>query len=156
MNTKDLQKFLIAANKSGYASGEDRKWIKEKDGSTTIPFQSGDWKMHDNFFGGEPYGGRLVVSHKNKPVWIMVYYGWVKEGVETDSVYKVLRSALAKMPDEAPFRGPKEYKDSTFIYKNTWQGNVEKYSGEEKISQSGKLIYKANYLGGLIDQRQGV
>lgn len=152
MDLRALKKFLITANKTGYAGGEEKKWIKEKDGSTTIPYRKGDWKMHDNFFGGEPYGGRLVVFFKNKPVWIMVYYGWVVEGVEADSVYTVLRGALSKMPDDVPFRGPKEFKEDNFMYRNYWKGDVERYSGEEKIFKSKKLVYKANYLGGLVDR----
>ena len=92
----------------------------------------------------------------NKPYWMMVYYGWVVEGVKTDSVYRILRNALKQMPEDAPFRGPKEYKENGFTYKNTWLGNIEKYSGEEQITQGEKLVYKANYLGGLVDQRTGV
>lgn len=156
MNIQLLKHFLLEANKAGYASGEEKQWIKNSDGSTTINFEQGDFKLHDNFFGGEPYGGRLVVFYKNKPIWMMVYYGFVVEGVETDSVYKVLRNALMKMPEDAPFRGPKEFKEGEFTYINNWTGNVEKYSGEEQILQGEKLVYKANYMGGLVDQRQGV
>ena len=87
---------------------------------------------------------------------MMVYYGWVAEGVVPDSVYRVLRDALIRMPEDAPFRGPKEYKDGEFVYSNFWNGDVQRYSGEEKITQDGRLIYKANYMGGFVDQRQGV
>lgn len=72
---KDLQQFLLEANKSGYAGGKVKQWIKEKDGSTTILFEKNEWKSHDNFFGGEPYGGRTIVFYKDKPFWMMVYYG---------------------------------------------------------------------------------
>jgi len=156
MKKERLRQFLLESNKAGYAGGEKKKWIKEADGSTTIPFEKGEWRSHDNFFGGEPYGGRTVVFHKDKPVWIMVYYGWVAEGVETDPLYGVLRNALMRMPDDYPFRGPKEYKEGEFIYANSWEGEVDRFSGEEQITQGDTLIYKANYIGGLVDQRQGV
>lgn len=156
MNKEDLRKFLIESNAAGYAEGDSKKWVKEDDKSTTIPFKSGDWKSHDNFFGGEPYGGRTVVFYKENPAWIMVYYGWVEEGVEVDTVYKVLRGSLMQMPEEAPFRGPKEYKEEEFTYTNTWNGDVERFDGEEKITQGEELIYKADYRGGLVDQRRGV
>lgn len=152
MNTSQLKKFLIACNKAGYAGGEEKKWIKEKDGSTTIPFKLGEWESHDNFFGGEPYGGRTVVFFKGKPVWMMVYYGWVFEGVQADPVYKILRGALTRMPETTPFRGPKKYKS----YVNRWTGTVDRFSGEERITQKGKLVYKANYIGGWVDKRKGV
>lgn len=155
-NIKNLKQFLIDSNKAGYAGGKEKQWIKENDHSTTIPFEKGKWKSHDNFFGGEPYGGRTVVFYNDKPFWIMVYYGWVKKGVEINSVYEILRNALKQMPEDYPFRGPKGYKNNEYTYINYWQGNVENFSGEEKIKKNGKIIYKANYLGGLIDQKQEV
>jgi len=156
MNKKALKQFLIDSNSAGYAGGEEKKWIKENDGSTTIPFEKGPWRSHDNFFGGEPYGGRTIVFYEGKPYWMMVYYGWVEEGAETDPVYAVLRGALKQMPQDYPFRGPEEYKEGEYTYTNKWEGEVDRFSGEEKITQGDILIYKANYLGGLVDQRKGV
>lgn len=156
MKIKELRQFLIDSNKAGYAGGQEKKWIKEVDGSTTIPFQKGEWRSHDNFFGGEPYGGRLVVFYKNKPVWIMVYYGLILNGIIVNPIYAMLRNALKNMPDDAPFRGPKELKNDKLTYSNTWKGTIEQYSGEENITQGGKIVYKANYRGGLVNQRQGV
>lgn len=155
MNNDELRQFLLDSNKAGYAGGEEKKWIKESDGSTTIPFEKGKWRSHDNFFGGEPYGGRVVVFYENKPVWMMVYYGWVEKGTEANPVYEVLRSALKEMPKDAPYRGPEEYIQGDFIYSNEWEGTIERYSGEEKITQKGKLLYKAYYRGGLVDNRDG-
>ncbi len=156
MDDQQLKKFLISCNKAGYAGGQEKKWIKEKDGSTTIPFKFGQWESHDNFFGGEPYGGRTVVFYKGKPVWMMVYYGWVAEGIQPDPVYKILRGALMRMPSDAPFRGPKQYKKAALTYNNTWNGDADRFSGEECITQRGKLVYKANYMGGWVDKRGGV
>jgi len=155
MDSNALHQFLIDSNKAGYAGGEEKQWIKEPDGSTTIPYTKDDWKSHDNFFGGEPYGGRLVVSFQDKPVWMMVYYGWVAEGADPNPVYKILRSALMNMPAEAPFRGPRELTEDGFAYTNTWEGTVDRYSGTEQITQNGTLIYQADYRGGLVDQRFG-
>lgn len=156
MDIEQLRQFLLDSNAAGYAGGEEKKWIKETDGSTTIPFEKGEWKSNDNFFGGEPYGGRIIVSYQNKPVWLMVYYGWVTDGMETNPIYAILRSALKQMPQNAPFRGPKEFKERDLIYTNSWVGEIERYSGEEQIAQNGELIYKANYFGGLVDQQKGV
>lgn len=156
MNTGELKKFLIDSNKAGYAGGQEKKWIKEKDQSTSIPYEKGHWKSHDNFFGGEPYGGRLVVFFKNSPVWIMVYYGLIEKKIDVNSVYSVLRKALMRMPEAAPFRGPKKLIDGKFTYFNKWTGDLKRYSGEEKITENGKQVYIANYMGGLINQRSGL
>jgi hypothetical protein len=159
MDIKALHQFLLDSNGAGYAGGDEKKWLKETDGSTTIPYQKGPFRSHDNFFGGEPYGGRIVVFHEEKAVWMMMYYGWVAAGVNPDLVYGVLRNALMQMPEEAPFRGPKEYTDAekNLTYTNSWEGDLERYSGQEKITDTeGKVIYEAFYRGGLVDQRGGV
>lgn len=156
MDLKDLKKFLIESNQAGYAGGQEKKWIKEGDSSTSIPYEKGEWKSHDNFFGGEPYGGRLVIFHKGKPVWIMVYYGWVSEGADINMIYSVLRKALIQMPEEAPFRGPRQLVERKLIYTNNWGGDVKSYSGEEQITENGKILYKANYMGGLVDKNAGI
>ncbi len=152
MNLLILKNFLILANQAGYASGEDKKWVKEPDGSTSIHYENSEWKMYDNFFGGEPYGGRMIVFKNQKPFWMMVYYGWVEEGTPTKDVYSVLQGALRLMPEEAPFRGPKEYKLDEFVYRNEWDGGIERYRGDESINKNEVLIYKASYMGGLVDQ----
>ena len=112
--------------------------------------------MHDNFFGGEPYGGRIVVLNYGKVEWMMVYYGWVEEGVNPDIVYGILREALMQMPEEHHYRGPEEFKKGNLTYRNKWEGEVDRYLGEEVILQEEKTVYKANYLGGLVDKRRGV
>lgn len=155
MELLKLTQFLLDCNEAGYARGDSKQWHKETDCSTTIPFTQGKWSAHDNFFGGEPYGGRLVVAYQKKPVWIMVYYGWVAEGVKVDPIYVVLREALSQMPAEAPFRGPAKLTVGEFEYQNDWQGSVEQFAGEESISLQGLLQYQANYRGGLVDVRAG-
>lgn len=151
-----LRQFLLEANKSGYANEAGSKnWIKEKDGSTTIIFESGDFRMHDKFFGGEPYGGNEVVFFKDSGVWMMVYYGWVDAAVKNfKEVYPFLQKALSKPPEEIPLRGPSTFGDGSFVYNNKWEGGIERFFGEETISKDGKEIYKAKYIGGLVDQRK--
>lgn len=156
MNLTNLKNFLLHANAAGYASGKEKAWTKESDGSTTIVYEEGSWKSHDNFFGGEPYGGRAVVSHVGKPYWIMVYYGRVMEMVDPNSVYKILRNALKRMPQDHPYRGPKRYEEGALVYTNTWTGTLENFSGKETIMLDETLAYEASYMGGLVDQRSGI
>lgn len=156
VDIKQIEAFRKEANRAaGYESEGQKNEIKEKDGSTTLWYESGDWKFHDNFFGGEPYGGRLVISQKNKPVWMMVYYGWLDASVsDVDEAYGFLRKAM-RAEAEGGFRGPKEFVDGNFKYVNNWQGTSENYSGKEEIYFDGNLIYTATYMGGLVDQRAG-
>lgn len=155
MYIDELIDFLIESNKVGYASGNSANTIKENDGSTSIFYQEGDWRFHDNYFGGEPYGGREIIFFRDKPCWIMVYYGQILSRTEnTHSLYSFLQKALLLNPKEIPVRGPKKYTEDEFKYVNEWQGNIEKFHGEEKIFKKRKLVYNAFYVGGLVDQRK--
>ena len=80
----------------------------------------------------------------------------MEKGIKANPVYEVLRGALKEIPEDAPYRGPKEYVHKDFIYSNKWKGIIERYSGEEEICQGQISLYKASYRGGLIDQRVGV
>jgi hypothetical protein len=156
IDKKQLCRFLVEAKKATYAAGEAARKVIEVDKSTTLFFEDGDWKYHDNYFGGEPYGGREVVFLQNLPVYIMVYYGWIDESVsEEKSVYKVLQCALTLVPEDRPFRGPKKYNQDGLEYVNISAGEIDNFFGEETISSAdGKEIYKAKYLGGLVDRRK--
>jgi len=152
MNIDKLKKFLMYANTKGYSEIGDKIAIGT-DGSKTILIKNEDWALNDNFFGGEPYGGREVISYKGKPVWIMVYYGSVDESIDPVSIYPFLRKAISMQPDELPVRGPNNFTDGDKVYENKWEGNLERFSGSEKILINGKEIYKASYIGGLVDVR---
>lgn len=156
LNLTELRQFLVQAKKSTYAAGDAAQKIVNEDKSTTLIFEDGDWKYHDNYFGGEPYGGREVVFYKNLPIYMMVYYGWVTESVtDFGSVYKVLQEALRLIPENKPFRGPTEYLSDNLSYKNSFIGEIDNFSGEEIIiDENNNILYKANYIGGLVDQRK--
>lgn len=154
MNLEELRAFLIDANKHTYSTGDESLNTKEKDGSTTILYQNNGWKFHDNFFGGEPYGGREVVFHEDSPVWMMVYYGYIETGTSAETIYPVLQKALRQMPQDAPFRGPEKMKEGELYYHNIWSGTIEKFSGKETISMNGKIVYEASYIGGVVDRKK--
>ncbi len=156
MEQQELIRFILDSNRAGYAAGDLKKWTKENDGSNSITFEKGLWRSHDNFFGGEPYGGRVVIFYENKPYWIMLYYGGVFKTEEINTVFGVLRNALKEMPQEYPFRGPKQYCEMEYGYSNVWNGNVDRFEGKEKIKKKDTLVYQANYFGGLVDRSKGI
>ena len=155
INLQNLKESLVKAKKSTYASGDVSKKVVGSDKSTTLIFEDGDFKYHDNYFGGEPYGGREVVFFKGEPIYMMVYYGLVSEEI-TDfrGVYRILQKALSLIPEDKPYRGPKKYIEGDYSYLNNFIGEIDNFSGEESISYKGKEIYKARYIGGLVDQRK--
>lgn len=154
MNTIDTQKlreFIFKASRATYASGDSSIKEKQEDGSTTIRFEDGEYTFHDNYFGGEPYGGREVVFLNNKAIWMMVYYGFVDPSVEAKEVYPFLMASLSHSTLEIPYRGPELYKEGSFTYENTFVGDTTKFSGTEKIYKDGVCVYEASYLGGFVD-----
>ncbi len=156
MNFKlqELKAFIDESSKAGY-EGEDLQYeTKEADGSTTLSYESGEWKFHDNYFGGEPYGGRTVYFYKGKPVHLTVFYGYTEQVENPDEVYKFLRKSL-RSADKEEFRGPKEFKEGNLLYTSKLEGDLEKFTLEEKIFRDGQEIYKAYFFGGLVDQRKG-
>lgn len=154
INLDELCNFLVKAKKSTYASGDSSKIVIEDDSSKTLVFKDGEWRYHDNYFGGEPYGGREVVFFRNMPVYIMVYYGYVNDKtLDVQFIYNILQEALFLIPEKNPFRGPKTYTSNDIEYCNIYEGNISKFSGEETIrSANGVILYKAKYVGGLVDQ----
>ncbi len=151
-----LQSFLVQAKTSTYAAGDNAKKIKELDHSTTITYEDNDWKYHDNYFGGEPYGGREVVFFRWEPHWMMTYYGWVIEDIKNVwEIYTVLQCALRNISIDSPYRWPKEFQENNYTYKNDYQGNIDQFSGEEYILDPNWVeVYRARYMWWLIDQKR--
>ena len=150
---KGINEFIYEANRKSFASSSS-KLIKEKDGSTTIVYKKDDWKSHDNYFGGEPYGGRQVISYKNKPVWMTVYYGYVDKDVkDMDSIYKFLMEVLRNNSKAQPLRGPLSFKKDKFEYSFKLKGDTTMLFGFETIKENRKIIYRAWHIGGLIDKK---
>lgn len=153
LDTNALLSFIVDAHKATNKS-TPKHLMKDHDGSTTLIFQKGNWRLHDNYFGGEPFGGREIVFLDDKPVWIMVYYGQVHiQTIEIDKVYTFLRKALALVSPDNPFRGPHVFGESNYIYNNLSEGSIENFSGGEIVYQNNEEIYRAAYMGGLIQQR---
>lgn len=143
-----LKTFLLRANMP-HAAGT-AKPTNETDGSRTITYSEGGYHMNDNFFGGEPYGGRLVIFYKDEPVFIEVYYG--QASCPVDSTYNFLREALQHPEDSSPFRGPTEYKKGNLTYKSSTEGNISSHTVREFIYDGDDEIYSAIIIGGLVDQ----
>jgi hypothetical protein len=153
-NLTELRNFLHEASKP-HAFGNSNAQ-RMPDNSVAITFDKDEWSFHDNFFGGQPYGGRTVISYKQKPIWMMVYYGQVHDTIlNTHDIYTFLRTALQHAPKKKPYRGPDHFKEGDLEYRNSVSGNIQNYSGREAILENNQEIFWTSYLGGLIDQEKG-
>ncbi len=151
MNNDEIKNFLIRANRNGYGN-TSVKPVDEADGSHTIIYKEEDWLFHDNYFGGEPFDGREVISYNNKPIWIMVYYGLVSDMSMQKEVYGFLKKALLNFTDDMPYRGPEKLEEGDWLYVNKVDGDFNNFSGEEIITFKNKEVYRAKYEGGLVDK----
>lgn len=142
--------FLQYVAREGYAS--DKSPITRlKDGSRDLVLEKSGLCFHDNWFGGEPFGGREVVSQNGRVFWMATYYG----GFESDAVEgtKVLREAMRLPDDNFPVRGPRSYSSRGYQYTYQWKGDIYRFESIEKIfDSSGRQIYQAEISGGLVDQ----
>lgn len=145
-----LRDYLNVLAREGYAATDGRK---NTDGSATITHESGPWRTSDTYFGGEPYGGSEVVFYKNRAVWMMVYYGAVvPDFTDVAAIYRFLKVALANTDASFPLRGPRRYSHESRAYTNEWQGDLDRFTGLEKILESGREVYAATYAGGAVDR----
>jgi len=152
VNKQKLAEFLVKAKKATYASGDDKRSVKEKDFSTTLVFEDGKYKYHDNYFGGEPFGGREVVFFENKPIYMMVYYGFVEKEVKNiQEIYKFLQNSLKLVSKDSPFRWPKNYKEGDLTYENNFSWEMSNFKWTEKIYLNWKKLYEASYMWGFVD-----
>lgn len=151
MNINEIRQFLIKANRNGYGN-ESIKPLNEPDCSHTITFEDSNWKFHDNYFGGEPFGGREVVSYNQKAVWIMVYYGFVEHIALQSEIYTFLKESLLLFTDDLPYRGPSRHENGDWLYVNQVDGSFDNFYGEETILYKNQEVYKTRYLGGVVDR----
>lgn len=151
MDTNVIKNFLIKSNRNGYGNSSIVP-TNEDDGSHTIIFNDGDLSFHDNYFGGEPYGGREVISYQNKPVWIMVYYGWVNDMSMISDIYTFLKEALLNFTEDMPYRGPSLFEKDGWKYVNEVHGEFSIFSGEEIIYYKDEELFRTKYQGGLVDK----
>lgn len=153
IDTKELTSFLNEANKSTYANKDAPKAASTRPKSDDYHFEKGNLIYHDTYFGARDFIGEEVVYKDGEPVWAMNYYGFIlKLEASTKEVYSILRPALMQEYDDIlPVRGPKEYKEGESIYRNSVEGNLERFSGTEEIILKDEKVYNCWYHGGSVE-----
>ena len=64
--------------------------------------------------------------------------------------YAFLKETLKKVEEQRSFRGPKKFKQEDFEYIDSSEGDIKSFKGTEKIFYRGEIVYKQDYIGGLI------
>ncbi|MAE49369.1 hypothetical protein CMI48_00930 [Candidatus Pacearchaeota archaeon] len=150
-----LAEFLVLAKINGYATGGEGRESKLEDGGKELKFSEGDLSYRDKYYGFDPFSGEEIVWKGGEIIWSMNYYG----GVDPDhaaiakKIYEFLKKVLEMVGEASPFRGPEKFTEGDFSYENSYEGDIEKFKGSERILLKGKEVYSLEYHGGLIKQK---
>jgi hypothetical protein len=147
--------FLLDAKRATYASQGDNASVRPlMTGSRQLEYRDGPFFYRDIYFGVSFFVGQETVYYNEQPVWSMCYSGGVEPSIvsrdNVRTIYAFLRSALRHVSHEYPFRGPKEYSDGVYTYKNAHVGDLEAFSGEEIIYRGNEVMYSLKYGGGFL------
>ena len=153
VNLKELARFLVKAKKNTYAG--DGEETVDIDGCKKLEFSEGDWHYRDVYAGFYYAPGKEIVFLKERPVWAMAYNGGMLEEYHNNlefakQTYAFLKEALKKVEEQRPLRGPEHLKEEDFEYIDSSEGNIKSFKGTEKILYRGEIVYKQDYIGGLI------
>jgi hypothetical protein len=143
--------FLLKAKLKTYSTGGEGSERNLDDGTREMSYREGNFFYRDRYSGFNPFIGQEVVWENDKVVWAMNYYGMVMdESVSAGDVYQFLQKAMQRVGAERPFRGPDEYAEGDYLYKDSSEGNLSQFSGEETIFFQNKQVYLLTYHGGKV------
>uniref|UniRef100_UPI00403F159F DUF5680 domain-containing protein n=1 Tax=Geobacillus sp. FSL W8-0026 TaxID=2954597 RepID=UPI00403F159F len=90
------------------------------------------------------------MSPKGSPVCLLGHGNYCNERCSSTEVYSFLRKAMRNVSADNPFRGPKEFVEGDYIYRDSNKGELGKFVGKETISFANEVVYSLHYSGGFI------
>ena len=150
----ELVEFLLEAKVNSYAGG-GAELKPQRPGFKELEFSKGDWEYRDSYCGFFFAPGQEIVRYKGKPVWAMAYSGGMLSEYHGNKdfakqTFTFLKKCLALVELSRPFRGPTNFKDGDFEYKDANNGDISDFSGTEHIYYKGKEVFRQHYIGGYI------
>lgn len=143
---KSVIEFLIRAKRATYA-GKGAETASSRPGSHDLAYREGELMYYDTYLGGERFAGEEALWIADVPYWSMNYAGRVTGGNFSGDF---LKEALLRVPEEEPYRGPREYACGDYAYHCETEGGFEWFRGKETIDFRGEQIYECYFHGGLI------
>ena len=146
-----LGEFLVKAKVRGYATAGERGEALLEDGGKELSYREGPYEYRDRYYGFNPFVGEEVVWMDGKPVWAMNYFGEVTDvSVPPIDVYRFLQQAMRHVDVARPYRGPDAFNDGELAYRDESEGDLEQFTGIERILRAGREIYRLSYHGGKV------
>ena len=158
IDLEELEGFLVAAKRNGYAGSEGKK--RETDGSKTFTYQEGNFHYTDNYAGSYQAPGNEIVRWQKddgQRIWYMAYSGGMlpafrHNDILSENTFKFLKEVLMLVTPELPFRGPLRHENTGFEYLLEINGDIKRFSGGE-IIRSKRLkdvVFSQDLIGGLV------
>lgn len=138
--------FLIRAKQATYA-GKGAETASSRVKSHDLAYREGEYMYYDTYLGGEKFAGEEALWVADIPYWSMNYVGRVTGGCFSGDF---LKEALLHVPEDEPYRGPREYTNGDYSYHCETEGSFDWFQGRESIDYQGKQIYECYFHGGLI------
>lgn len=153
--SEPIVKFLVEAKLNTYAAqGDDASVTPLLPGSRQLEYGDGPLFYRDVYFGVAYFVGQETVYNDERPCWSMSYAGGVEKNITTNdemrNTYIFLRTALRQVSTAHVFRGPSEFKDNGFEYKNVFEGDFNSFHGTEVITRNSQVVYTLYYGGGTV------
>ena len=143
---KKIVDFLIRAKLATYA-GKGAETASSRIKSHDLVYRENDLMYYDTYLGGEKFAGEEALWIADIPYWSMNYVGRVTGECFSGDF---LKEALLHVPEEEPYRGPREYVNGDYSYHCETEGSFDWFRGRESIDYQGKQIYECYFHGGLI------
>lgn len=141
-----LKAFVRRAKQATYA-GKGPECECSRPQSHDLRYEEAELLYIDTYLGGECFAGEEAIWEHGQPIWAMNYCGRV---LESGFSGEFLKEALSAVPEESPYRGPRQYQRDAFSYHCIIDGSFEWFSGYEEIFQRGIVVYDCRFHGGMI------
>src|SRR3989344_9167515 len=107
-----------------------------------LRFKKENLEYIDTYCGFNPFIGEEIVFENGKFIWGMNYFGEVfnRNISFAKKTYSFLKKSMMLVNEKMPFRGPKNFKEGDFKYKNKFQGVIKNFQGKETIFYKGKKV----------------
>ncbi len=157
ITTSDFISFLKKAKQQTYANNANKP--PRINGCKEYIYQDGPWHYRDYYAGSAIFGGMELVRFNDQPIWIMNYYGGITEptianvrrhNVSEQEIFTFLKKALLLCPSELPLRGPEEFCEGSWCYRNMPQGSITNFWGHEVLTCDNDIVCEQRYMGGVL------
>lgn len=154
INLEELARFLIKAKSEAWA-GDGKEIAPQRQGFKELEYSDGPWEYRDSYAGYFMAPGQEYVRFQDQPVWMMAYSGGMSPENRGNKsfakeTFTFLKKALKMVEATRPFRGPENFCERDWEYKDSSEGDITDFKGTEQILYQGTEIFKQHYCGGLV------